>query len=262
MSMVNGRPFEECVAELKAMRPPQEPKGSTGYWYYPIEAFNEAMDAVFGIGHYNLAFSEPIYRAIGSGQEMVTVRCTLTIVDDDGQPVKRVDGFGDKEVFYDKNSHRADVGNLTSSTAALAFKDACKYLGIFGYRTNAGRQEKAQSGKKKNTSGSAGKEKKPEEALNLIVTDKFYQQGENKGQPVWKLPIKKNEGNKPGEAGEVVFYHNQTEKVAGRFNELIAFVANGLDKGKGRVTLRLMVTPSGEYNGLPQYVFKDFADRG
>lgn len=254
MSRVNGKEYEACIAELQAMRPPQEEKGNTGYWYYPIEAFTEAMDQVFGNEHYNLCYYDPIYRVIASGQEMVTVRCTLTIVDDDGRPVKRVDGFGDKELFYGKGSDRADVGNLTSSTAALAFKDACKYLGIFGYRTTAFKKQDKPAARKSEAKKEKGAKK--EEAINIIVSDMFYQQGESHGQPIWKLPMKTKADQVPG---EVVFYHNQTAKKAEKFNELFAFVESGLS-GSKHLTLKLIATPSGEYNGIQQYVFKDFPE--
>ena len=215
---------------------------------------------MFGNEHYNIRFHEPAYRVIGSGQEMVTVRCTLTIVDDSGAPVKVVDGFGDKEIAYAKANNRADVGNLTSSTAALAFKDACKYLGIFGYRTTAFKKQDKKpaataTDKAKTAKPTAKKEKKPEEALNFIVTDNFYQQGESKGQPIWKLPVAVMSD---GSCGEVVFYHNQTEKIAQRFNELLSFVDTGISEKKGTITLKLTVTPSGDFNGKAQYVFKNF----
>lgn len=253
--MINGRTYGECIAMLKAMRPKKEDKGNTGFQYYPIETYMEAMDEVFGNGHYNIAFSEPYYRAIGSGQEMITVRCTVTVISDEGITLKRVDGMGDKEIAYAKANGRADVGNLTSSAATAAFKDACKYLGIFGCRTGD-KQPESKAKQETAKPAAAGKEKKPDETLNLVVSDMFYQQGEVKGHPVWKLPVARKDDKSQG---EVVFYHNQTAKKAEKFNELLTFVENGLPDKKGKITLKLLVTPSGEFKGMPQYVFKDFA---
>ena len=246
---VNGKAYADCVSELRKMRPPESEKGETGFFYYKIEAFTEAMDMVFGNEHYRFRFSEPYYRLLRSGQEMISVRCTLEIIGDDGTVVKSIDGYGDREILYANQSGRADVGNITSATATFAFKDACKYLGIFGYRTNDSlKSRKPGQSSKKST-------KAKEENLNLIVSDMFYQQGESKGKPIWKLPVILKAD---GKAAEVVFYHNQTSKKAERFNELFNFVENGLSKKQGTVTLKLSVSPSGEYNGIPQYVFKDF----
>ena len=241
MSTVNGKSFSECVSELQKIRPSKEQKGSTGYWYYPIELFTDAMDKVFGSEHYSHSFSDPIYRQVGSGQEMLTVRCTLTIYGDNGEVIKRMDGFGDKEIPYSKDNGRADVGNLTSSVGTLALKDACKYLGIFGYRTTSAEKKKKPQ-----------EQQKSDELVRFAVTDMFYQQGESRGQPIFKLPVMFQKKD-----GEVIFYHNQTAKRADRFNELYSFVQQGLESGKN-VTVKLKVKPSGDYNGIPQYVFKDF----
>lgn len=238
MSSINGKSLEQCITELRKKRPMQEKKGSTGYWYYPIELFIDAMDEVFGSEHYSHSFSEPVFRQVSSGQEMLTVRCTITLTGDDGTVVKRIDGFGDREIAYSNDKHRADLGNFTSTAAALAFKDACKYLGIFGYRTTNKPENKAV--------------KSNDELVRFSATDMFYQQGESKGNPIWKLPVKLN-----GSDGEVVFYHNQTAKKAEQFNSLFSFVQDGLERGK-KVTVKLKVRSSGDYNGIPQYVFKDF----
>ena len=174
--------------------------------------------------------------------------------------IKSVDGFGDREILYAKSGGRADLGNLTSSAAANAFKDACKYLGIFGYRTEASdvkvdRPEKAQD----KGAGKSSDKKASDVSVNFIVTDMFYDQGpDSKGSPVWKLPVK----NKADMVrGEVVFYHNMISPKAERFNELYAFVEKSLaDKERsGNISCKLKVKPSGERDGLLQYVFKDFA---
>lgn len=253
--MINGKKYSELVKELQSMRPKKTPKGNTGFWYYPIEEFVSAMDAVFGNGHYNTELSEPYYRQVASGQETVTVRCTLTIIDDEGRVAKRCDGYGDREIQYAKNGGRADLGNLTSSASANAFKDACKWLGIFGYRMDAkdsGGSEKPERQEQKARGG-----KKPEVSVNFVVTDMFYQHEPNaKGEPIWKLPVK---GKADGEAGEVIFYNNIVRGRAERFNQLFAHVEKTFSSGKGTATCKLKVTPSGEMNGLKQYVFKDFA---
>jgi hypothetical protein len=243
---VGGKPFEAALKQLREARPPKEDKGNTGFSYYSIEAFISAMDDALGCEGYSFSYSEPIYRVLKNEQEMISVRCSLSIYADDGSILKRTEGFGDKEVMVSKEKGRVDVGNLTASAATLAFKDACKYLGIFGYRTTG-----EDTGGKTARAGSSQKATAKDEVKIFVVKQMFYEQGESRGYPILKLPVEADCGK-----GEVIFYHNQTSSDAETFNSLYSHVEKSL--GKGTVTVKLKVKPSGERDGLKQFVFKSF----
>lgn len=251
MSTVNGMPFEEALKKLRDARPEKEEKGDTGFLYYNIDTFISTLDQILGCGGYSFSYSDPICRMISTGQEMLTVRCSLDIYADDGSIIKHCEGFGDREVMPSKGTGRVDVGNLTASVGTFAFKDACKYLGIFGYRTSASGAQKRDN-RSKNGGKSRAKDNAADEVVNFSVLEQFYQNGESGGFPVWKLPVRAG-----GVKGEVVFYHNQTKANAEKFNRFMMYVKDGVDKGT--VTVRLKVKPSGERQGLQQYVFKAFA---
>ena len=78
---VNGKPMSDILSALS--KPGKTDKDYSGKNYIKIEHYYARMNEVVGVDHYNVAFSDETFRTVMSGQELISVKCTIEILDDD-----------------------------------------------------------------------------------------------------------------------------------------------------------------------------------
>ncbi len=260
--LVNGKTLKQIFQELREFKGNVEKKngGKRDFDYIPIESFFSAFDEVIGTENYSVEYSELTYVKVSSGQDMVTCKCSITLLGDDGLPVLRKEGYGASEFVYAKETGKdSGLNNEPHIATTSAFKSAAKWFGVFGTYLEDAPAAKASSSDTKakaekpadDKSGDKSKDKKPEINISVHTKDSFFSGGKDKrtDKDVWK--IKATLDSDKSEC-EVVFYPNQYGK-----NEKYFAALKEMSSQKS-VGLRIVVNDCGERNGFRQFIFKDY----
>ncbi|MBQ7067173.1 MAG: hypothetical protein IJN92_10180 [Lachnospiraceae bacterium] len=228
---IKGRTLQEAFSLLRAPY--------TGKWKYkknipfiPIEGFSERMDQVFGPDNIWIEFTEPKLICLSTtGQEVFVNMCHLTIFDDSGNIYRKTDGIGATEILPSQTSGKqSGLGNSPASTATLAYKDACKRLGIFGETLED------ESGSKNNTVDKASQKDTEKRIVSFTIMTAFTEKTSNKGSS-WRCPVTVKEKNGTKTEGTLVVFnnvYNSDEKVK-------RLIATASDNPKYTVTAEVTV---------------------
>lgn len=245
MSTFNGRSWAEAVEILRSARPVKKTDNGKGKPYVDITQFFSYMDKVFD-GLYSYDMSEPyILTADKSGQQAVNVKVNLYIFDDDGNRRVSFAGAGALPLYYNKSGECTNLQQAYSNAALSAFKDACKGLGIFGYRRVY--DMASNTTPKPVDKGSSGGERS---TLVFHTEGKMYEAMRDKeDRPVWKVG-----GNVDNKPAELIFYPSHYSKDSEKFNEL----HGRCEEGK-KLAIRVEAKPCNDRDGKAQYVFFGYA---
>lgn len=256
MSTFNGKTWAEAVDYLRSARPTKKQDNGQGKPYVDIVQFFRFMDEAFD-GLYSYDMSEPYHLTLANGQEAVSVKVTLTIFDDDGNRRCSYAGAGTIPYYMNNKGKCTNIQQAYPNAALSAFKDACKGLGIFGYRRTV-IEETGQQPQTGGSSSGAGKASAPKKNRESLV---FHTEGsmfapekdgvplrDKDNRPVWKVG-----GNVDKKPAELIFYPSYYNKNTDKFNSLYSKCSTG------KLSLRVVVTPCGEREGKAQYVFYDYA---
>lgn len=253
--VVNGRNWEDVLKLLQNAKPKKGKKMK--FEFIPVEEYLKVLDKYVGVTNYTTEYSELQYFKVQSGQDMFTIRCRITILDDDGNVVTFKEGMGGSEFAYSQDNGGRDVNLKNSPVYAQqsAFKTAAKSIGCFDfYGSSDSSDEKpsqnerqTQNAKPAQASSSGGKKVLSVHSVGKMFTVEGREDAN--GQPTYKLPVKV-EGEDV--LSEIIFYPNHYDKLADTFNK---FIARTSRKG---VDFSTSVTQCKEQNGKKQFVFLGF----
>lgn len=242
---IKGRTLMEAVSLLRAPY--------TGKWKYkkdipfiPIEGFSERMDQVFGPDNIWIEFTEPKLISLSStGQEVFVNMCHLTIFDDSGKIYRKTDGIGATEILpSQKTGKQSGLGNSPASTATLAYKDACKRLGIFGETLDD------ESGTKNNT-GAKNNQKETEKKIVFFTIMAAFTEKTSSNGSSWRCPVTAKENNGTKTEGTLVVFnniYNSDEKVQ-------RLIATASDNPKYTIHAEVTVNTTYDKNNV-NYILK------
>ena len=247
MRTVNGKPLNECLDVLRAYKPKskeREAGGGKKYMYYAFDEYVQRMDESFGNDHYHVEMSDFQLLSIATGQQMPTVKCCITIIDDNGDVVAKKSAYGGSEVTKAKETGLDyNFGNLPGNAGKDAFKAACEMFGIFGvhlYNKDTKNKE-------------VKKEPEKEKVLTLLSQGPMEEVSEKDGKKTFKLKCREKVGRQVREAlFEVLFYPNQYGSDAQKFNDFYGKVATK------SLCFKALLKPCGMKQDIPQFVFKGF----
>lgn len=255
MATINGKSVKECCALLaKYKNPTKMLQGK--YPYYPISLYRARLDEVLGMDHYNVTYSQVQFFRINSGQEMLSVTCRITVLDDDYKPIFYKEGCGTKELQYTNATQRLDgINNILHSASTGAFKNACKNFSMFGDKTNEDMMEdevKPLQNQGKDLSPKDTEKRKDVIKIRFVICKKpeIVREDDRAGKPVYRAVAHIAEGNGKmrEEECEIIFYPNQYRSHVDFINEL-CFIDNPR-------LCTLCVSESSMRNGRKQYIFK------
>ena len=227
------------------------------YPYHEISEYVERMDAVIGKEHYAMHYDECRMIELPNTQSAFVIKCTITVFDDEGNPVPvlSAEGFGSSEIKKNKDGNFLHLNNVPLYARQAAFKDACRRYGIFG-ESDMEADSSSQSGNTGKKQGDKGQEnKKGQQAvLETFVTEgtmTVIRQDAQSGKPVYELLCYKKCGSEMEDhASTVIFYPNQYRKQ----EELLKKFVDLVSDGKPHI-VTLKYSPASRAGGL---VFKGF----
>ena len=258
MSTVNGRTLNEVLRDLRVH------KDATfftpdGHPYYKTAEFVSAFDNIVGVANYNVEYTDHSFRQISTGQELFSVKCIITIIDDDGKPVLKRECYGGYVCKYAKQSgNDVNLQNSLDFVCSYAFKNAAKRFGVFGLKTTAADEDKHKIEERKNGNDAAktSKEKKPTCVVEIYAKKPFERKDDNCDRPTYYLHgYTVDENNKSSGQAKIIFYPNLYSKYA---DELNTHISKCL-KPEGWTRMRILVSPcESDKSNVPTYVFKGF----
>lgn len=127
----NGKELKDALNEIAVYK--DKSKTLQGkYGYYEKSEYYERLSQVLGVDGYSANYDFCGLEVLPNNQLMVTVKCVINILGEDGSAVHTVAGIGTEEIEYsDKNQKYIMLNNVGSSADASAFKEACRQLNIF-----------------------------------------------------------------------------------------------------------------------------------
>jgi len=266
MSLVNGRELKKILEELRQYQEPPH-KLDSGVRYFSSEEYFEIFDRVVGPANYNVEYSDFkfIPTELGTKQELFSVKCRITIIDDDGHPVLIKEGYGGYVCRYNKQTDKdVNLQNAPDFVCTYAFKTAAKKFGTFGITTKGASKksskEKSNNGNNISTDNTSANDKDTSKennrkTISFCTDGAFFIERENNDGPVYKVNAYEVVGDKMRDSvSQIIFYPNKYRKVSDKLNFYI-------DKCSATVRkrLRIKATYSGDSkDGCKQYVFLGF----
>ncbi len=242
---INGESWTTILEELRKFEPKEGEKEGR-FKFYKVEQYRSRLIEVLGM-NFSTVYSEPNYIVLNSGQEIISLLCTLTIRDDDGNIVCQSSGYAGRPIQYTQETGLCHTAHLTPAFAqAAALSQACKDIGVFGdveddyvpeYGNASGKKEKRDN-KEKNTS--------KEEYITFLLYAPFREHTDKTGQTNYYLNAIKED---TGEKVELIFYGNAMKKKENEKNfSTIRSSVNSLSNGKKcRATLLCKKGSKGGY---------------
>lgn len=128
---INKKSFNDIISSLSAPLDANDFKPNNfGYYYLPIEKYQQRLDDVVGILNYDFITSEPRTCVVGT-KPHISLSGTITIRDDDGNVVTSKSACGGCSVIMKKaDNEAATYKNDLESATVDVFKRCCKKLGI------------------------------------------------------------------------------------------------------------------------------------
>lgn len=273
---IKNKTLAQCLEELQK---PQKPDDYLlkKYPFYKIESYFKRINSIFGLEHYNVTYPMVTEVAsISNGQEFMTVKCHLEILDDDGNVVLVREGLASKEISFNDQGKEVNLKNLYRSTSQLAFKAAWDHLNIFGKayeednesevlaehtkpqtppkpsNNNSKKEETSQDVPPQRTDSNripntAAKGNEPN-TYELYVLNPIKIEREDRSGPVYfalgELPDKTQ--------AKAIFYPNQYLKNEEAMNQMIKTCQHGMK------TIKFKASSSGTRDGFLQLIVKGF----
>jgi len=250
----NGKELKEALIELREYVEPSKDK--LGNKYYAIEEYFAKMDSVFGVGGYEVSYSELTHMVLPSGQVVLTSKCHIAILAQEGVAFS-VEGYGSYEVPYSTETGKCiNLNTAGVSCTVNAFKSACREMSIFGCR-DVEVKGKNKSNKNTNASTSSAAVKTRQFFLQKPLQEMWK---DREGKPAYRMVAREIVGEQmiAGES-EILFYPNQYKKNVAKFNDLV--MRSNDTKGFKiiiGVTDVAADKSNSEYSG--SYIFKRFGE--
>ncbi len=259
MSTVNGRTIADVLKQIREKKTPNKDK--LGKPYFSIAEYFNVFDNAVGVANYNVDYSDYTYTNTLSGQELYSVKCRITIIDDDGKPVLYRECYGGYTTQAEHNTGKdVNLQNSAEFVCNTAFKNAAKKFGIFGRyeegdsSSNANTNKPAQDKPTQNTQKSQQTSKNTVKLFATVGAFNRLRDDEQSGRPVYGLSAQEYVGEQPEEGlSNIIFYPNQYKDETDGLNAYLGQCADGK-----RIKLRIKVSSLAPKNGVKQYVFKGF----
>ncbi len=252
MSTINGKSLNDVLNALRVKKTPTKEK--LGKPYFDIKEYFQAFDSTIGVANYNVEYSDFSYTQTLQGQELYSVKCRISILDDDGRVVLFRECYGGYTVQHEQNTGKdVNLQNSSEFVCNTAFKNAAKKYGIFG---------KYEEGESSTDSSKEQTSKKPEnksslksEVKNFVSDGSFEKISEKNEGIVYKLMAHEmvSDSQCLEAPVNILFYPNQYSNCETEFKKYLSSL-NASTKRR----LRIKVSSLKEYNGIKQYVFKGF----
>ena len=250
---VKGISVSEAMERLSVKRSPDK-KLMNKYPYYKIETFYERINSVFGVDHYNVEYFDYAHTVVESGQELLSCKCRVTLLDDNYEPFLVKEALGGKEIQYEKETGRdSGLKNLPANCMHVAFKEVWKSMGIFGLRQD---EESSEPGNHNgsNTSSNNGNNGRQGTLSNKYVLENsgclvFVREDNNTKQPIYRLPCVDSASK---EKVDVIFYPNRYKNYNGK----IAALKNAKETDQFLFTIE--ATKASPRDGVSQLIFTSF----
>jgi len=228
--LIKGKSLEDIICELGEYKPPTELLMDK-YPYYKIEEYEEYLNRVVGIEHYQTDYEEMRTVIIPrTNQFFLQMKCRITLLDDEGKPCLYKTGVGSKEVEYSTKSNVfINLNNISYCCQQAAFKSACKGFGMFGIHgeeCNEDERKKKKNNGQGNTKNGygdySGKEGKTTKDMKFINNGSMITVRQDENKPVYKLDAHEVVGDQcRQETCEIIFYPNQYKGWEKELNSLI-----------------------------------------
>lgn len=254
---INGKDVLEILEALAVPKRCEKylEYGQNKYPYHAIAEYQDRMNSVIGKNHYSLHYDECRMMELPTGQYAYVIKCTITVYDDDWNPVPclAAEGYGSCEIKMAKDKEKYLLLNNIPMYARMAsFKDACRGYGIFGEKDVEEANSKSKETASNRTDSSYNRSS--DVALETYLTDgkmRLVRTDGQSGKPVYELSCYKKCGGQLLQTKySVVFYPNQYKKEEKKIDEFILL----LEDGKQHL-VKLKTSPTSRTNGL---VFKGF----
>ncbi len=248
MSTINGRTIEEVLRMLRAKKKTSRDKN--GKPYFSIGEYFQIFDSTVGVANYNVDYSDYSFTRTESGQELYSVKCRISILDDEGKVVLYRECYGGYVVQHEKNTGMdVNLQNSAEFVCNTAFKNAAKKFGVFGKYEDGTVSSEGDAPVKP----AADKEPRKDAFINVFSQGAFAKVGERDGRPVYTLSARLICGDRMEEAvSNIVFYPNWYGKCSDELNRCITACS------QKQYRLRLKVSSLNERDGVKQFMFKGF----
>lgn len=248
---INGISVTEVLSKLASKRKPDD-KLQNKYPYYKIDTFYEVWNSAVGVDHYNVSYPIENYVQVSSGQELVSCKCRIEILDDNYEVVISKEAWGGKEIQYATTSGKTDgLKNIPGNAAQAAFKEASKMFGIFGLRptneTDVEISEQAPTGDIPTKSSVT--EKDATYRLITICKAEVVRTDKNTSKPVYRFQTTDEAGSRY----DVLFYPNNYKDSEDTVSQMVSLS----ERQQLAVTIAADALPP--RNGIPQLIFKRLA---
>ncbi len=254
--LINGRPWKECLEELRVYVEPTLEKGDgSGQKYHGIEECVQLFDRVLGNDHYTVEFSDQKYIQIRSEQDTISCKCRITIIDDEGDVVIFKEAYGGYDLRYSRGSEKeSNLNNAPANACTYAFRACCKYFGAFGEYTGARRRGVASSNSNAKPKAGSKKNTASDESLMFETSGAFYVEGKTKDGPIHKVKARIVDENRQSDGlVDLVFFPRYKAQNADKFNQALDMST------KASFKMIAIVKRCEPINGVEQYAFKKFA---
>lgn len=257
---VNGKAYDVCLAELAAPAAKHEyvSGANKNFRSIDIDAYRRRIYSVLG-GPKNVSVLFPEYQQFEHGSRFEAVaQCVIRVKSDDGQILSEVSAWGGFMKTPTKNSEEfVDLGNVTKTAQADAFKEACKLLNLFGWMVSSDAEAEPEKSPAPTTLSPS-----TERAGGILLRSnsplEFFEKGtKNEGEPAYRISDAVMED---GTHVSVIFWHMFHSKDASKFEAFRAMVAQ-----KALIHDEYLFRIRGEvidYNGRKQVKFLSFCQQG
>lgn len=262
MATYNGKSLSQVCAELEQTCETNPELLHGKYPYYPPASYQKRLADVLGNGGYTVAFSDISTVTLPTGQVILSCICTLSFIDDNGEPSYQTQGIGSFELIYssEKNAYQW-LNNAGPRLQQRAFKAACKSLRMFGDSSEEPGENESQktSAKSQKSSSSKSTEKAkatPTRETFITCEDMVSIKTDGQtGKPVYKVHAHRVQGSvMESSESAIIFYPNLYKDCTEQLNEHVFLCSDGKQH-----KIQVEVTESSYVaDDRKQYVFRGF----
>ena len=256
--LVNGRTLNEVITQLRAYREPPHKTPDGKHKYFTAEELISAFDEIVGVCNYNVAYTDYSYRQISTGQEVFSVKCSISIISDDGEELLKRECYGGYECKYSNTTGKdVNIQNSSNTVCSYAFKNCASRFGVYGLKVSTAKESAQDTVSEEKPKASAEKNTASNSVMNFCTDGAFAKVGATDGRPVYKLAAHEIVGTKLKEqTSYIVFYPNQYSKTAESAKILNAYISRC---EKGQTKIRILTKPlKPEKDGSLAYLFLGF----
>ena len=130
----NGVSLDDAIRAFRAKKTATKKKLNK-YAYHSIGEYTALLDSCFGLTGYVVHYSDGRAFALSSGQDILMVKATIDILDENGAVVYQMEGYGSYEPITEtEGTKHLNLQNAGVIVDGYGLKAACTSAGAFGMR--------------------------------------------------------------------------------------------------------------------------------